>query len=307
MNPQDTISVQAPMMDFPLEDDIAGMIDTLRQNPATDSVIFALQAIEIFLHMSHKYYLERPIEVNADIRGLCRALVRAKPDAAPLVNLANDMIKPLPDFYGRSEGKRMRGDMRARVEQWREELLGRENQRILKGARMITDKARLVCHGFSTEIISTLREAKKNGMKFSVTSPEGTGKDGRTLVDELVNYEIDAKLFPDKDLSSNVGNAKMVLIGADAISDQGLVYRPGTFALSEASKNNKVPLYSICGPEKFFPSGYQPKGTSTTKNLETTPLENLTGVVTGEATLAPDALREVLGKRQIDSLLLDIG
>ncbi len=293
------------MLDFPLEDDIAAMVETIRQNEATDPVIFALQAVDVFLYMSHKYYLERPIEVNADIRGLCRALVRTKPDCAPLVNLANDMIKPLEDFYGRGEGERMRADMRARAERWREELLWSESQRILKAGRMVADDAKLVCSGFSTEIIGALREAKSNGVKFSVTCLEGTNREGRTLSEELVRHDISAKVVFEKDLSSVVSGSTMVLIGADALSEEGLVYRMGTRALAEMAKEQHVPFNSLCGPEKCFPTGYHPKYTITKSKSDIIPLELLTGVVTGDATLPADGLRDVLRKRQIDALLLD--
>ncbi len=309
MTPDDTVAIETPMLDFPLADDIVAMVEAIRQSRATDPAVFALQGLEIFLHMSYKPEPERPSEINMDIRALCRALVRAKPDCAPLVNLANDMIKPLADFYARGEGDRMREDLRARAEQWREELLWREGQRILKAATLVKDGTKLLCHGFSNEIVGGLREAKSKGVEFSVTCTVGHPRqEGRALAEELTHHEIAAQLVSDEAAPAAVGQATLVLVGADSLSEQGLAYRAGTFALARAAQEVGVPFYALCGPEKFFPAGYKHHATASTVEFgpgwDITPLEYLTGVVTGEATLSAEVLREVLAKRPVESLLL---
>jgi translation initiation factor 2B subunit (eIF-2B alpha/beta/delta family) len=314
MTSPDLTWLPPPRLDFPLDEDIASLVEAIHQGHAADPVALALQGVEVYIHLSHKPYLYRPLEVNAEIRGLCRALVRARPDCAPLVNLANDMLKPLPVHYDRREGERMRTDMRARAEQWREELLWRESHRPLRAARLIQDGARLLCHGYSHEIVGVLRQAWSTGARFSVTCVAGLPRsDGQTLADELGHYSIAAEVVSDAAAPAGVAQATRILSGTHAIHEDGLVQRPGMLALAQAAQTANVPLTILCGPEKFFPAGYWPylkqwseaqPGGPFGPDWEITPLDYVSSVVTGDATLSGPEVRAVLAKRQVESLLL---
>jgi hypothetical protein len=72
------------------------------------------------LRLTDKAHYERPLHINLEIQGLARALIEARPDCIPLINLASETARPLPELYGRgkTEGARMRADLRTRIEAW---------------------------------------------------------------------------------------------------------------------------------------------------------------------------------------------
>lgn len=297
--------LNAPVYDFPLEEDIAAMVETIRKSCPTDPVVLALEAVEIFVHLSGKYYLERPLELNIDIRGLCRALVRAQPACAPLIWLANEMLKPLENFYAHGEGERMRADMRARAEALREEILTHERQRVFRAAQLVRPGTRVVCHGFSTEIVDALREARSAGINFWTSCIKGIRWEGRVLAQELTRYGIPARVDSARDASAGLSDAALMLAGAYALGEQGLLYRAETGALADAAQASHVPCYALCGRDKFFPAGYPSDlYMPLPPEQEWVPLEAWTGVITDQAILSPEQARAEWARHPLQSLLL---
>lgn len=324
-----TVEAERARLDFPLEEDLAGMVESIGESRALDPVVPALQGVEVFLHLSGKTYLERPLEVSADIRGLCRALVRAKPGCAPLVNLANDMIKPLANFYGRSEGEAMREDLRARAEAWRTALLDRERRRILKAAQLVGDGTRLLCYGFGMDLVGALRQARAAGVAFHVASVAGPppGK-ASALADELERHDVACAVVAPRKIKWAAGRSSLVLLGACALTDTGFIHWRGSRPLAGAAREAAVPCYVLAGPEKFFPVGYphpfaspetrsgpRHRGNATVGGhvgpvpglpgtpLDVTPLAWASGVVAGERVLSGAALTEALSRNRLESLL----
>jgi translation initiation factor 2B subunit (eIF-2B alpha/beta/delta family) len=91
--------------------------------------------------------------------------------------------------------------------------------------------------------------------------------------------------------------AQMVFVGADSISPRGLVNKTGTSLVALGASKLGVPVYALCGREKFLPESYEPPPEQprnpreilecdvpnvTVENyyFDTTPLEYLTGIVT---------------------------
>jgi translation initiation factor 2B subunit (eIF-2B alpha/beta/delta family) len=84
--------------------------------------------------------------------------------------------------------------------------------------------------------------------------------------------------------------AQMVFVGADSISPRGLVNKTGTALLALAAAKLSVPMYALCGSEKFLPESYEPPA-EPPNYFESTPLEYLTGIVTEDGVLRPTEIR----------------
>lgn len=296
-----------PLPDFPLEADIEEMVAAVRDSRWADPVALALQGVEIFLQLSHKRWIERPLEVNFEIRGLCRALAHAQPACAPLMNLTNDMIKPLESFYGRGEGQRMREDMRERAENWREALFARERQRIMQAAQLIQDGSHLLLFGYGTDLIDALRQARAAGLEFTAASLSGPTDPPDALAVALGLHGIPVAATRPDEAGILMKEATAILLGAHGLSPSGLVHWRGTSELVQLAEQHQVPRYCVCGPERFFPAGYSvpmPDAYDPAGTWENTPLDLLTGVVTGEGTFSGDALRAALTQRRLESILL---
>jgi hypothetical protein len=108
------------LLGFQLEDDLAEVVAALAADGTAGPTALARRGAAVALMLTEKYYYERPLHIWQEVNGLARALVQARPECMPLVNFANDFVRPLPEVYGRGpdEGARMRADLRARVEAW---------------------------------------------------------------------------------------------------------------------------------------------------------------------------------------------
>jgi len=105
---------------FQLEADLAAAVEAIRTDATAGPIQLARRGAEVVLRLTDKSYYERPLQIVLEVQGLGRALLAARPDCMPLATLACETVRPLPELYGRgkSEGARMRGDLRTRIEAW---------------------------------------------------------------------------------------------------------------------------------------------------------------------------------------------
>jgi translation initiation factor 2B subunit (eIF-2B alpha/beta/delta family) len=76
------------------------------------------------------------------------------------------------------------------------------------------------------------------------------------MTTELAHDGIPVTLVIDALAISRVAQAQIVLIGADHLTASGLVNKVGTFGLALAAQAYHVPMYTLCGSEKFLPPDY---------------------------------------------------
>ncbi len=78
--------------------------------------------------------------------------------------------------------------------------------------------------------------------------------EGRALAAGLAAAGIPVWLVVDAALPMLLSGARMVWIGADAITDRGVVNKVGSFALALAAREHSVPVYVIATRRKFLPA-----------------------------------------------------
>jgi translation initiation factor 2B subunit (eIF-2B alpha/beta/delta family) len=120
---------------------------------------------------------------------------------------------------------------------------------------------------------------------------------------------IQASLITDAAIYRCLPGAQLVWVGADAISPRGVFNKTGTALVALAAHERSVPVYVLCGSDKFLPASYEPPPEEP-KNpkeildhqlphvavlnyyFDLTPLTYVSGIVTEEGILAPAALQE---------------
>lgn len=132
--------------------------------------------------------------------------------------------------------------------------------------RIIKSGDIIFTHCHSTNVLNALIFAKNKKKKFQVYNTETRPLfQGRKTSKELKEHKIPVTMFVDSALgvalSGEQGNKKVdkVFIGADALTDKGIVNKIGSGTIAKLCKENKIPLYIIADSWKY-----------TTKNL---PLE----------------------------------
>lgn len=235
-----------------------------------------------------------------EVGAVLRELVRAQPRMAPLVNLAARVLEAGPEAAAacREFLRRLEEDARA---------VSREASALVAGA--------VLTHSYSSTVRAALEHAWRQGRRFSVILTESRPmREGVRLARELAGEGIPVRLVPDAAAGAFVREARVVLIGADAVTFEGVVNKIGTWPLALAARESGVPVYALASAEKFLPAGYTlppepehdprevleaavPGVTVLNPYFETTPWELLAGLVSEEGVLAPREVLERLGRR----------
>ncbi len=128
--------------------------------------------------------------------------------------------------------------------------------------------------------------------------------EGRGMAAALAADGVPVWLVVDAALPLLLSQARMVWLGADAVTDQGVFNKLGSFAAALAAREHSVPVYALAGRRKFMPAataalkivempadevwedpapGVQPRNVY----FERVPLPLLRGVVVEDAVLPP--------------------
>ncbi len=115
------------------------------------------------------------------------------------------------------------------------------------------------CH--STNVINALIYAKKKGKKFEVYNTETRPLfQGKKTAHELRRAGIKVTMFVDSALgvalSKEQGTKKadIVFLGADAITEKGVINKIGSEVVANIARDNKIPVYVVADSWKFTKS-----------------------------------------------------
>jgi translation initiation factor 2B subunit (eIF-2B alpha/beta/delta family) len=246
------------------------------------------------------------------------ALIRAQPTMAPLVNLVNAVLWKLESV---DSPRAMREAVTASCEEFRRQLRVHEVAIAEAALPLIPDGARIVTNGRSTTVRAALLHAQRAGPRFSVVCAESRPAcEGRTLARELAESGIAVTLVTDALSVSMVRNAQLALVGADQLTHDGLVNKAGTYALALACQAHGIPIYGLCGSEKFMPPSYTPprQGNKPAEEVwpeapagvavvnhyyDQTPLALLAGVVTEKGALTSEGVEAWLAAMRLHPAL----
>ncbi len=222
-------------------------------------------------------------------------LISAHPTMAPLVNLINIVLWHLDE---RGEIKTRRSAAATATGEFRRYLHIHEAAIAEHTLSLIPEDGQIVTNGRSSTVAAALLYAQRAGRRFRVICAEGRPVgEGRSLAQDLAASGIPVTLVIDVLAVALIAEAELVLVGADHLSRQGLVNKVGTYALALAAQAGAVPIYALCGSEKFLPSGYLPQAqaqwpaeqvwaeapagvTVTNFYFDSTPFAMLSGIVT---------------------------
>jgi translation initiation factor 2B subunit (eIF-2B alpha/beta/delta family) len=121
----------------------------------------------------------------------------------------------------------------------------------------------------SRAVIEALRLARIQGMRPRALVGEGRPLfEGRRTAAELAACGIPVWLVADSALPLLLSQAAQVWLGADAVTDRGVLNKIGSYAVALAAREHSVPVYVLAGRRKFVPAG-----TGALRILEMPPVE----------------------------------
>jgi translation initiation factor 2B subunit (eIF-2B alpha/beta/delta family) len=226
-----------------------------------------------------------------DVPQVAQALIEAQPAMAPMVNLARRAMAA--------------SDVEAACREFLEEIDRAAARVAALAAGLIRDAMTVLTHSSSATVFGAFRTAREAGRGFAVIATESRPqREGVGMAERVGALGIPVTLIVDAAVYRFLPRAQMAFVGADSVSPRGLVNKTGTSLVALAASKLGVPVYALCGSEKFLPEFYEPppeqardRGeilecelpNTTAENyyFDTTPLDYLTGIVTEDGVLRP--------------------
>jgi translation initiation factor 2B subunit (eIF-2B alpha/beta/delta family) len=284
-------------------DNVSGASDLVRK------------AVDIFVAMADDYkgnmdlYFETLVDIG-------KKVMMAQPSMAPMFNCVNDLLVTLDEVA--------KSLLREFTKNWGKaylEELGKARSWVIKnGTKIIAPGDTLMTYSHSSAVLGLLEECQ--GKNIEVYVSEGRPiNEGVSLAQTLGRRGIQTTLVVDAALPMYMKRVDKVIVGADAITEKGVVNKIGTRGLAMVAKTENVPFYIAAERNKFVLSGFfTPKFTEHSpleithmrmKNVKVrniyfdeTPLDLVTGVITEEGVKTPDETMSYLKGRKICSALL---
>jgi translation initiation factor 2B subunit (eIF-2B alpha/beta/delta family) len=299
---------------------ITKTIADIAADTTTSAVELAERAADVLLQRAQMGAAASPEAFRRELLATGWALIRAQPAMAPIVNLVNQVLWNLESVESPLAMSKAVGEA---TDTFRRKLRVHEDAIVAAVLPLIHDGAQVLIHGRSTTVRAALRHAQRTGRRFSVICSESRpAYEGRTQAQELAESGIAVTLVTDVLALNLVRESQLVLVGADLLSGAGLVNRVGTYGLSLAASDSQVPIYTLCGSEKFLPPGYQvpeerwwpatqvwktvPEGIEVKNHyFDTTPLSLITGIVTEKGVLTSEGVEAWLATTRLHPALQD--
>jgi ribose 1,5-bisphosphate isomerase len=123
------------------------------------------------------------------------------------------------------------------------------------GANRIHDGSVVFTHCHSSTVSCLLAKAKADGKNFKVICTETRpAYQGRITANELLGLGIETTFIVDSAARSFMGNANVVIVGADAITSEGnVVNKIGSSCIALLAHEARVPFYVVSELLKFDP------------------------------------------------------
>jgi len=303
-----------------ISEKIKTQIEEIRLDNISGSVKLATRSAETLITILENVDVSSHSKLIAYIEMVSKELVKAQSTMAPIFNLVN---KTLLNIYNLDDEEEIRRIVRVFCQNFLTKL-DASGQMISKLAiDLITDNSTILTHSFSDTILKTLLLAKRSGKNFDVICTESQPmKEGVFLAERLGKEGINVTLIVDSAVFSFLPETQLVLIGADALSTNGLINKIGTLGLALAAKKFKVNSYALCDSEKILPANYSINikklkdpneilsktiNNVTPINLyfDLTPLEYITGIITELGFMTPNDLKKHMKNMRIHRIFSD--
>jgi translation initiation factor 2B subunit (eIF-2B alpha/beta/delta family) len=185
-------------------------------------------------------------------------------------------------------------------------------------AKLVTQRgAWIATVSHSRTVIDTLTLVQREGRAPRALVAEARPKfEGRRTAEELGAAGIPVWIVADAALPLLLSQASMVWIGADAVTERGVINKIGSYAIALAAREHSVPVYAVASRRKFLPASTgalrilemppseiwdsAPPGVQA-RNVyfELVPLELLRGVVVEDAALGATEAAQLAREREL--------
>jgi translation initiation factor eIF-2B subunit delta len=161
----------------------------------------------------------------------------------------------------------------------------------------------VLTHSSSGSVVRAL-ERVRGKVSFVLCTASIPGGEGRALARRLEAAGFSAEVVPDAGIARACEQAGIALVGADAVTEEGVVNKVGTALVALAAREAGIGCYAVAATGKFVPSEFWRPDAAPA--FESTPLELFDAVITEKGPKRPGAVRRSAGRLELPAALLGI-
>lgn len=294
-------------------------IEQIQLDNTSGSTDLTKQAAEILIFLVNNASVTSPSKLINLIHTTAKELIKAQPLMASIFNLVNTTLL---ENIGLKNKEEIKQNVINSCQHFIQSLT--LSNKIISEitVKIIKDDINIITHSYSSTLLNTLIAAKEAGKNINIICTESRPmNEGAKLAKKLGKKGIKVKLMIDAGVYSLLPEADLILVGADAISNSGLVNKIGTHGLAIAAKQYDKTFYALSSMDKILPKEYpiifkyqkNPKEilSQSFKNVtpvnyyfDLTPLEFISGFITEKGILSPLEIQEYITKLPINSIIL---
>jgi translation initiation factor 2B subunit (eIF-2B alpha/beta/delta family) len=301
----------------PIPSALQSRIVELAEDHTSGATVLAKQAATTVLQLTDPQLEIPDAEFPDSCREVALALVRSQPTMAPLLTFCNHVLLAVRNAR---QGGELREKIRSLAGSVVSQLDTSTTRIALHAEALIQSGTTVLTHSHSTAVKKAFLKAREAGRDFSVICTESRPMfEGLELARELAAHGIPVTLIADAAAYSVMNEAEIVMVGADSVSQGGVVNKIGTSGLGMAARSRQRPFCVLCGSEKFIPDRFvlieqtkaieellpSPVPNIRVRNVyfDTTPLDHLTNLVNEEGIQTVPELRQLLSRLEKDFVL----
>lgn len=296
-------------------------IEQLRRDNRSGAEEIANRALELLIDAIGDSLPDGAISYRRWLLHIGREIVAAQPSMGGLFRLVNNMLWAC---HGAMGGEQIRQNALAFLQEYRARV-GSDLETLAQiAADYLAKYPVIMTYSRSATVLRALTTMAGHE-QIRVLCSEGRPMfEGQTLASELGWAGIEVTVGIDMALFGWLPQTEALVLGADSLSDSGLVNKIGTAQLVRAAVERDIPRIVLCTSQKFLPSDYlieqnlrvgdaeqiMPASENVTVSntyFDITPLDLISVVITEKGPLVGGRLTEELARIRTYPGLREVG
>ncbi|MBN1283831.1 MAG: translation initiation factor eIF-2B [Anaerolineae bacterium] len=188
------------------------------------------------------------------LREVAYRLVSGQPEMASVTGLVNEVFVAAA---GAPDLENVREAVIKTAQTYIDHVNRSRNEVMHKARGLIPDHVAVLTHSRSSTVAMALILAAQAGRRVKVFCHESRPLyEGRDMATELAQAGLEVVFTIDAAAFSNLQRCEMVLLGADSLTEQGVINKVGTAAIAVSAKSLGVPVYVLAETAKIWPARF---------------------------------------------------
>ncbi|WP_322800376.1 hypothetical protein [Thermoflexus sp.] len=227
-----------------------------QEDRTSGAMALAVRAARIVEEWARIAPVDRVEDFRSALEGLLHTLIQAHPDMAPPRHLAEAARQAIREA---SRLPAARADLISALQKFRRRLEVHERAAARHAAALLRSARTILTHSRSGLVARALAFTAEKGRYLQVICPVAEpGGEGRRMSEEVAAMGHTAILLPDLAAMGWLPHVDLVMVGADAWDEDGIVNKVGTLALAVLARAFRRPFFVVAISEKRWPAGIGP-------------------------------------------------